>query len=454
MSENIYLAIDLKSFYASVECVDMGLDPLTAKLVVADESRTDKTICLAVSPKLKELGIPGRARLYEVKQKAQGIDFIIAKPRMFRYLEVSSKIVDIYLNYVAPEDLHIYSIDEVFMDVTPYLKAYKITPEKLAEKIIYDILKQTGITATAGIGTNLYLAKIAMDIKAKHMAPDKNGVRIASLDEISYRKELWNHKPLKDFWRIGPGYSRRLKELNINTMGELARYSLTGADNLYKKFGKLTELLIDHAWGYEPVEMKDIKAYRSENHSLSHGQVLSRPYKYNESILILREMIDELVEDLIIKHVQTDQIVLTIIYDVENTKKYEGKTEKDFYGRTIPKNSHGTVNLHAHTDSEAEISNKTLELFHKIVSPELTIRKIYIAANHIKGITEKKKARQMNLFTDYEELEKKETRERRKQNAIIKIKQRYGKNSIIRAMDLEEGATSIKRNSEVGGHRG
>jgi DNA polymerase V len=340
------------------------------------------------------------------------------------------------------------------MDVTPYLKAYKITPEKLAEKIIYDILKQTGITATAGIGTNLYLAKIAMDIKAKHMAPDKNGVRIASLDEISYRKELWNHKPLKNFWRIGPGYSRRLKELNINTMGELAKYSLTGADNLYKKFGKLAELLIDHAWGYEPVEMKDIKAYRSENHSLSHGQVLSRPYKYNESILILREMIDELVEDLIIKHVQTDQIVLTIIYDVENTKKYEGKTEKDFYGRTIPKNSHGTVNLHAHTDSEAEISSKTLELFHKIVSPELTIRKIYIAANHIKGITEKKKARQMDLFTDYEELEKKETRERRKQNAIIKIKQRYGKNSIIRAMDLEEGATSIKRNSEVGGHRG
>ncbi len=451
--KKVYIAIDLKSFYASVECVERGLDPLKARLVVADESRTDKTICLAVSPALKELGIPGRARLYEVYKKAPRGSFIIAKPRMRKYMEISAKIFEIYASFVATQDMHVYSVDEVFIDATSYLKNYQVTAHELAKMMINEVLKQTGITATAGIGSNMYLAKIAMDIEAKHMKPDKNGVRIAELNEKSYREKLWDYQPITDFWRIGHGYKKRLFNLGIHTMGELARYSLTGSDKLYVTFGKNAELLIDHAWGYEPVEMKDIKSYVAENHSVSLGQVLSEPYDFNKARNIMLEMVDALVLDLVNKNLVTDQIVLTVVYDISTMKKYSGETQKDYYGRTIPKHAHGTVNLDYYNASFKTISKKSSELFDKIVNPELSVRRIYVVANHVRYDAVKPHPMQFNLFDDPVKHEKELKKESNRQKAILKIKHRYGKNAILRGINFEEGATMRERNQQVGGHK-
>ncbi len=447
----VYIAIDLKSFYASVECVERGLDPLTARLVVADESRTEKTICLAVTPALKALGISGRARLYEVYQKTS--DFIIAPPRMRKYMEISTKIFSIYATFVAPEDIHVYSVDEVFIDATSYLKHYKMTARDLALKMIRKVLSETGITATAGIGTNLYLAKIAMDIKAKHMEPDKDGVRIAELDEMSYRKELWDHEPITDFWRIGRGYSKRLAKLGIHTMGDVARYSLTGSDILYKEFGVMAELLIDHAWGYEPVEMKDIRSYRSDNHCICSGQVLSRPYKFDEAKVVLLEMADQLALDLIRKKLMTNQLVITIEYDVSSAKHHSGDLAKDPYGRKIPKHAHGTVNLDGYSESEKEFMERSGELFDKVVNPDLLVRRIYITANHVKYYFEKKPLHQLSIFTDYQKKKEDDARDTRRERAILEIKSRYGKNAILRGLNFEEGATQRDRNAQVGGHK-
>ena len=447
----VYIAIDLKSFYASVECVDRGLDPLKARLVVADASRTEKTICLAVTPALKALGISGRARLFEVYQKTS--DFIIAPPRMRKYMEISTKIFSIYATFVAPEDIHVYSVDEVFIDATSYLKNYKMTARELARTMIGKVLAETGITATAGIGTNLYLAKIAMDIKAKHMEADQDGVRIAELDEMSYRKELWSHEPITDFWRVGPGYARRLKKLGIHTMGDVARYSLTGSDLLYKEFGVMTELLIDHAWGYEPVEMKDIRNFRSENHSVCSGQVLSRPYQFDEARVVLLEMADQLALDLIRKKLMTNQLVITIEYDVLSANNQSVELKKDRYGRKVPKHAHGTVNLDGYSDSEKEFMEKSGELFDKIINPELLIRRIYITANHVKYYFEKKPLHQLSIFTDYRKKKSEDERSTRREQAILEIKSRYGKNAILRGLNFEKGATQIDRNNQVGGHK-
>lgn len=448
---NTYIAIDLKSFYASVECVERGLDPLTARLVVADPTRTEKTICLAVSPALKAEGIPGRARLFEVLEKTR--DFIIAPPQMRKYMMVSSKIFGIYAKYVAAEDIHVYSVDEVFLDVTHYLASYKMTPYKLAETIIKDVLKQTGITATAGIGTNLYLAKVAMDIVAKHLPGDRDGVRIAELDEKSYRQKLWAHEPLTDFWRIGPGYSRRLSTLGIHTMGDLARYSLTGSDKLYQEFGINAELLIDHAWGYEPVTMKDIKNYRSENHSLSIGQVLKEPYDFEKGKLIVWEMADALSLELVKKNLVCNQIVLTVGYDVSN-KKYNLPIETDRYGRKIPKSAHGSIDLGEFTNSSEIITKKALELFDKIVEKGMTLRRFYVVANHVSDhMMVLNKPRQANIFLDSLEHKEKLAKENRLRRAEISIKERYGKNAILKLKNYEKGATMRERNNQVGGHK-
>ena len=428
--QKVYIAIDLKSFYASVECVERGLDPLKARLVVADESRTDKTICLAVSPALKELGIPGRARLYEVYKKVPRGSFIIAKPRMRKYMDISAKIFEIYAGFVAAEDMHVYSVDEVFIDATSYLKTYGVTAHELARMMIGEVLNQTGITATAGIGSNLYLAKIAMDIEAKHMKPDKNGVRIAELDERLYREKLWDYQPITDFWRIGRGYRNRLANL-----------------------GKNAELLIDHAWGYEPVEMKDIKSYVAENHSVSTGQVLAEPYDFKKARNIMLEMVDALTLDLVNKKLITDQIVLTVVYDISVMKKYKGKTQKDYYGRTIPKHAHGTVNLGHFNASFKTISEKSLELFDRIVDHELLIRRIYVVANHVRYEATKKQLEQLDLFMDSTEHKNELQRESNRQKAILKIKHRYGKNAILRGINFEEGATMRERNQQVGGHK-
>lgn len=447
----VYIAIDLKSFYASVECVDRGLDPLTAKLVVANESRTNKTICLAVSPALKEYGIPGRARLYEVYQKARGVDFIVAPPRMKKYMEISTKIFSIYASFIAPRDIHVYSVDEVFMDVTSYLKSYKMTAHELARTIIAKLLEETGITATAGIGTNLYLAKIAMDIKAKHMPADKDGVRIAELDEESFQKEMWTHEPLTDFWRIGPGIAKRLNKLGIYNMGQLAAYAETGYENLYREFGKLAELVIDHAYGYEPVTMEDIKSFHSKNRSMTEGQVLSEPYTAEKARLVMMEMADKLSLDLTRMRLTTDQIVLTLGYDVSN--KTKGEVSTDFYGRKVPKHSHGTINLDEPTYSTEVIMEKTGELFDRIVKPELLIRRMYIVANHVKIDSGRKTSRQLDLFTDYDKKNIDNEKSKRRQKAILEIKSRYGKNAILRGMSYEEGATMRKRNEQIGGHK-
>ena len=501
MKERTYIAIDLKSFYASVECRERGLDPMDTNLVVADESRTDKTICLAVTPSLKSYGISGRGRLFEVKQRVKeanagrrhdapgrrlegsshffselqanpelAIDFIIAPPRMAYYMEYSTRIYEVYMKYIAPEDIVVYSIDEVFMDVTDYLNTYKLSPRDLAMKIILDVLETTGITATAGIGTNLFLCKVAMDIVAKHIPADENGVRIAELDEMSYRKTLWAHQPLTDFWRVGRGIAKKLEENGMFTMGDVARCSVYDEDKLYKLFGKNAELLIDHAWGWEPTTIEAIKAYRPSTNSLGSGQVLHQPYEPDKAKLVLREMADLLVLDLVDKGLVTDQIVVTVGYDIENltdperSKKYHGAIVKDHYGRQIPKHAHGTANLDGHTSSTKKIMCVASELFDRIVDKDLLVRRLNIVANHVMPEADAPKkndsAVQLDLFTDYaaeEEKQKAEDaaleRERKIQAATLAIKKKYGKNAILKAMNLEEGATAKDRNAQIGGHK-
>ena len=501
MKERTYIAIDLKSFYASVECRERGLDPMDTNLVVADESRTDKTICLAVTPSLKSYGISGRGRLFEVKQRVKeantgrrhdapgrrlegsshffselqanpelAIDFIIAPPRMAYYMEYSTRIYEVYMKYVAPEDIVVYSIDEVFMDVTDYLNTYKLSPNDLAMKIILDVLETTGITATAGVGTNLFLCKVAMDIVAKHIPADENGVRIAELDEMSYRKKLWAHQPLTDFWRVGRGYAKKLEENGMFTMGDVARRSLTDEDLLYKLFGKNAELLIDHAWGWEPTTIEAIKAYRPSTNSLGSGQVLHQPYEPEKAKLVLREMADLLVMDLVDKGLVTDQIVVTVGYDIENLtdperrKKYHGVIVKDHYGRQIPKHAHGTANLDGHTSSTRKIMCATTELFDRIIDKNLLVRRLNIVANHVLPEADAPKKNgeyeQLDLFTDYAALEVKQEqerteleREKKMQQAMLTIKKKFGKNAILKGMNLEEGATAKDRNAQIGGHK-
>lgn len=501
MKQKTYIAIDLKSFYASVECRERGLDPLDTNLVVADESRTDKTICLAVTPSLKSYGISGRGRLFEVKQRVKeanagrqhdtpgrrlegssylfselqakpelAIDFIIAPPRMAYYMEYSTKIYEVYMKYVAPEDIVVYSIDEVFMDVTDYLNTYKLSPHDFAMKIILDVLATTGITATAGIGTNLYLCKVAMDIVAKHIPADANGVRIAELNEMSYRKTLWTHQPLTDFWRVGRGYAKKLEENGMFTMGDVARCSHENEDLLYKLFGKNAELLIDHAWGWEPTTIDAIKAYKPSTNSLGSGQVLHCPYEAEKAKLVLREMADMLALDLVDKGLVTDQIVVTVGYDIENLtdperrKKYHGAIVKDHYGRQIPKHAHGTANLGGHTSSTKKIMGAAAELFDQIVDSSLLIRRLNITANHVMDEASAPKKsdgfEQLNLFTDYAALEAKQEeeraeleREKKMQQAMLTIKKKFGKNAILKGMNLEEGATAKDRNAQIGGHK-
>lgn len=475
--EKTYIAIDLKSFYASVECQERGLNPLTARLVVADASRTSKTICLAVSPALKAYGIPGRARLFEVEQKVsqikrstgKTIDYIIATPRMQLYMDYSAKIYSIYLKYIAPEDIHVYSIDEVFMDVTGYLRTYKMTAHELAMTMIRDVLRETGITATAGIGTNMYLCKVAMDIVAKHIPADKDGVRIAELDEKSYRYKLWDHKPLTDFWRIGRGYARKLEAHGMYTMGDVARCAIRDEELLYKLFGINAELLIDHAFGIEPATIEEIKAYKPENNSVSSGQVLHCPYDFSGGKLIVREMTDLLVLDLVDKKLVTDQIVLTIGYDISNLTdpdikgKYKGAVVMDYLGRMIPEHAHGSVNLSEFTSSTTMIMDAVMALYDRIVNKDLLVRRINVTANHLKdekNLYEETSYEQLDLFTDYKELEEKRAkekklreRERKAQEAVLAIKKKYGKNAILKGMNLEEGAQTVARNSQIGGHK-
>lgn len=501
MKQHTYIAIDLKSFYASVECRDRGLDPLDTNLVVADESRTDKTICLAVTPTLKSFGIPGRARLFEVKQRVQEVnadrkrnlrcrefagsshfyselskdpslelDFIIAPPRMAYYMEYSTRIYEIYMKYVAPEDIIVYSIDEVFMDVTDYLQTYRMSPRDLAMKMILEVLETTGITATAGIGTNLYLCKVAMDVMAKHIPSDENGVRIAFLDEMTYRRELWSHRPITDFWRVGRGYAKKLETYGIYTMGDVARCSEQNEELLYRLFGKNAELLIDHAWGWEPCTVEAVKAYRPESSSLGSGQVLQCPYDAEKAKLVVREMADALSLDLVEKRLVTDQIVITVGYDIENLtdperrKKYRGEVVTDRYGRQIPKHAHGTENLESFTSSTQKMVEAASVLYDRIVDKNLLIRRMNITANNIveeKAAQQKNNSyQQLDLFTDYaaeEEQEKQEAlrldRERKLQEATITIKKKFGKNAILKGMSLQEGATAKNRNEQIGGHK-
>ena len=497
----VYMCIDLKSFYASVECIERNLDPLDTNLLVADESRTDKTICLAVSPSLKSYGLGGRCRLFEAKQKVKEVnyqrrknnnyknftgksfiaselnnnkslelDFIAAVPRMNLYMKYSTKIYNIYLKYIAPEDILVYSIDEVFCDITNYLSFYKLSAEGLVMKIIEDVYKTTGITATAGIGTNMYLAKVAMDITAKRMKPNKFGVRIAYLDEMKYKKELWNHKPLTDFWRVGKGYTKKLEEHGMYTMGDIARMSINNEDFLFKLFGVNAEFLIDHAWGYEPCTIKDAKNYKPLNSSISQGQVLHCPYNFEKAKLIVKEMVDNLVLELVDKHLKTDQIVLTIGYDIENLtnpsieKRYKGEITIDAYGRKVPKHSNGTANIDHKTSSTKTITNEVMKLYDKIVNPILLIRRLNVTACNIVNEENEESTsiiEQIDLFTNYEEISKQkekslkdEIEEKKIQKALLNIKKKYGKNSILKAMNYEEGATAKDRNLEVGGHKG
>lgn len=506
MKNRIFLCIDLKSFYASVECIERGLDPMTTNLVVADVSRTEKTICLAVSPALKSYGIPGRARLFEVVQKvkqanssrlqktsgrrfigesynsqeltenpALKIDYIAAPPRMAKYMEQSTRIYNIYLKYIAPEDIHVYSIDEVFIDLTAYLGSSGLTPHDFAMKMIRDVYQTTGITATAGIGTNMYLAKIAMDIVAKHIPADKEGVRIAELDEMSYRQQLWNHRPLTDFWRVGRGYAKKLEENGMFTMGDVARCSIGkprdyyNEDLLYKLFGINAELLIDHAWGWEPCTIAEVKQYKPSSNSVGSGQVLQCPYEFEKARLVVREMIDLLVLDLVDKGLVTDQIVLTVGYDIENLtdqkrcKAYTGPVTTDNYGRQIPKHAHGTANIGRQTSSTKLITDATMELYDRIVNPALLVRRLTIAANHVVPENSVQKANvveQLDLFTDYEALERERAkeqeemdREKKMQQAVLSIKKKFGKNAILKGMNLQEGATAKDRNNQIGGHK-
>ena len=460
MDQRTYIAIDLKSFYASAECVARGLDPLTTNLVVADESRTDKTICLAVTPSLKAYGIAGRARLFEVKQRVAEVnaarkpgepvlEFLIAPPRMAYYVHVSSHIYSIYLRFIAPEDIHVYSIDEVFIDATDYLRLYKTTAHELAMRLIREVLKETGITATAGIGPNLYLCKVAMDVEAKHREADKDGVRIAELDELSYRQKYWTHRPLTDFWRIGRRTEARLQKMGLWTLGDVARCSLRNEEALYKQFGVNAELLIDHAWGWEPCTMAHIKAYRPTESSLSHGQVLTRPYPFEQAALIVREMTDLLVLDLVEKKLVTDQMVLHIGYESSSPAGYKGPMVTDWYGRPTPKPAHGSINLENPTSSTSLIMKAMMELFHRIAHPGLNVRRVYVVAAHVLP-EDKVEARQLSLFDEHPvDLE----RERRQQEAILAIRQRFGKNAILKGMNFEEGATTRERNSQIGGHK-
>ncbi len=450
-----YIAIDLKSFYASVECVARNLDPLKARLVVADPTRTEKTICLAVSPALKAFGIPGRARVFEVNQKlkeheartGEKIDYVMAPPRMARYMEISSQIFEIYLRHVSAEDVHVYSVDECFIDVTDYLSLYHLTAHELTMRMIKDVLAETGITATAGIGTNMYLAKIAMDIVAKHMPADENGVRIAQLDEMSYRRLLWSHTPLTDFWRCGPGISRRLQEHHMFTMGDVARVSITNEAMLYKVFGIDAEILIDHAWGYEPCTIADIKNYKSKTNCISSGQVLQHPYDVEKARLVVQEMTDLVVLDLVEKGVATDSVTVSIGYDREkvDSGQYHGKVDLDRYGRKIPKGVHGTASFGTFTSSTKKIMAGVLEVYDRIVDPRLTIRRLNITANNLR----EQEFEQIDWFTDPKDLEK----EKKLQKMTISLKKKFGKNALLKGMNLSEGATTIERNNQIGGHK-
>ena len=500
--EKTYVAIDLKSFYASVECVERGLDPLGTNLVVADASRTEKTICLAVSPSLKAYGISGRARLFEVvqkvgevnayrKMKAPGrrltgksadakllqqhrelaVDYIVAPPRMAKYMEVSSKIYELYLKYVAPEDIHVYSIDEVFIDATPYLKTYGVDGRGFAEMLIRQVLNTTLITATAGVGTNLYLCKVAMDIVAKHVEPDERGVRIAQLNELSYRELLWDHRPLTDFWRVGRGYARRLEKHGLYTMGDIARCSLGAPTDFYNEellysiFGVNAELLIDHAWGHEPCTIANIKAYKPQTNSVCSGQVLTEPYPCEKARLVAREMAEQLALDLVDKGLVTRQLTLTIGYDVENltrpeiSSQYTGPVVTDHYGRKIPKHSHGTANLDRRMSSARRIMEAVMELFDRIANPALLVRRLSLSANFLEreaDIAPGSEFQQLDLFMDVQDQQREDEtleREKRRQKAMLGIKKKYGKNAIFRGMDLQEGATTMARNGQIGGHK-
>ena len=473
VADNTYIAMDLKSFYASVECVERGLDPMTAKLVVADESRTDKTICLAVSPALKKWGVSGRSRLFEVKQKVRE-DFIVAVPRMALYVEYSKRIYDVYMKYIAPEDIHVYSIDEVFMDVTAYLDLYGQTPRELAKTITKDVFETTRITASVGIGTNMYLCKIAMDIVAKQMPEDEDGVRIAQLDEMSYRQKLWNHRPIRDFWRVGSGYSKRLEEVGLYTMGDIARCSIGkegdyyNEDLLYKIFGINAELLIDHAWGVEPCRMSDVKNYKPTTNSTCSGQVLHRAYAYEETKTVVQEMADALSLDLVERGLVTNQIVLTVGYDSESLekpeikRKYSGSISTDQYGRRRPKHAHGTVNLKKYTSSTRLIVEKVSELFEEVVDEDLLARRVSVAANNIvleSELLESEVFEQLDLFTNVQDLQSKKEeeetieKEKRQQKAILTIRKKYGKNAILKGLNFKEGSTGRDRNNQIGGHR-
>ena len=499
-SHRVYAAIDLKSFYASVECMERQLDPLTTNLVVADESRTEKTICLAVSPSLKAYGIPGRARLFEVVQKvkeanalrvgkapgrkfagessnalelkgapALALSYIVAPPRMALYMEYSTRIYNIYLNYIAPEDIHVYSIDEVFLDLTNYLGTYGLTAKELTQKIIHEVLSVTGITATAGIGTNLYLAKVAMDIMAKHAAPDKDGVRIAELNEMGYRRNLWLHHPLTDFWRVGRGYAKKLEGIGLYTMGDVARCSIRDEDRLYRLFGINAELLIDHAWGWEPCTMAEIKAYKPSTNSICSGQVLQSPYPFDKAKLIVREMTELLVMDLVEKGLVTDQLTLTLGYDIENltnpdiSRYYKGEVTTDAYGRKIPKHAHGTANLDRQTSSTMLIMKAVMALFERIADQKLLVRRVHLNANRLVAegsVIAQPQCEQLDLFTDYAAEQQRRAqedaaleREKRMQQAMLKIRKKYGKNAILKGTNLEAGATTIERNGQIGGHK-
>lgn len=483
----------MKSFYASVECIERGLDPIDTCLVVADSTRTEKTICLAVSPALKAYGTGGRPRLFEVVQKVRevnnkrgrkgksfsskflslnpdyALDYVVAPPQMQLYIDYSSRINDIYQKFIAPEDIHVYSIDEVFLDVTSYLNTYKISAHELAMTIIRSVLKETGITATAGIGSNMYLCKVAMDIMAKKMKPDSDGVRIAELDEMSYRKELWDHQPLTDFWRVGRGYAKNLAQYNIFTMGDIARQSIVNDELFYRLFGVNAELLIDHAWGWEPVTMKDVKSYRPETKSMSSGQVLQEPYSADKARTVILEMADSISFDLLEQGIVTDQLVLTIGYDVESlnnkkiSSKYKGRIKKDIYGRNIPEHSHGTINIEKPTSSSSVLIEKVGELYDRIVNPNLLIRRLTLAINHLideNEIDRQKYAIQPDLFSDYEEIKRLQDRERKesvkernRQEALLHLRKKFGKNVVLRGLNYAEGSTQKERNQQIGGHK-
>ena len=498
-STKTYIAIDLKSFYASVECVERGLDPMTTNLVVADKGRTEKTICLAVSPSLKAHGIPGRARLFEVIQRLRevneercllagkaltgksynakeleqhpdwAIDYLTAIPRMAHYIKHSAKIYNIYLRYIAPEDIHVYSIDEVFIDATAYLSSYRMTGRELARKMISDVLRETGITATAGIGTNMYLCKVAMDIVAKHIPADKDGVRIAELDEKSYREKLWDHRPLTDFWRVGRGIAQRLYSYGIDTMGKIARCSIHQEELLYKLFGVNAELLIDHAWGWESCTMEMVKAYRPEHSSMSSGQVLQEAYNFRKARVVVQEMADTIALDLVEKRCVSDQLVLYVGYDRESLtspagKDYTGPVSVDWYGRKVPKSAHGTANLHRFTSSSRLIGKAILALYDEIVDKRLLVRRLNISTNHVISEEQMKqrasKPVELDMFTDYEAVKKEKqieeaalARERKIQETIINIKNKFGKNSLLRGLNFDEGSTAKERNKQIGGHK-